>query len=360
MPELSRAQARQLMVRAQLLDADRPTDLVELVDRLTLLQLDPTAAIAPNADLVAWSRLGNGYRPTDLIEAVDDRRLFELRAFVRPMSAVAWEVPERTSYATHPRIGDWLKANDRFRRDVLAKLGDEGPLLSKEIPDTCQQPWSSSGWTHDRNVTQLLELLSARGEVAISGRRGRQRLWDLPERVYDDVEPLTAQQALQRRAERRLRASGLARAGAPPVPGESYAVGEIGVPVTVEGSDGRWQADPELLARVGEPFHGRTALLSPFDRLIHDRGRAEKLFDFSYILEMYKPAAKRRWGYFALPILHRDRLVGKLDARADRKAGVLRVNAIHQDVAFSTSIRAGVQAEITALAGWLGLDLLQA
>src|SRR6185503_8292706 len=102
-------------------------------------------------------------------------------------------------------------------------------------------------------------------------------------------------------------------------------------------------------------FEGRTALLSPFDRLVHNRVRAEELFGFEYTLEMYKPAAKRRWGYFALPILHGDRLVGKLDATADRKASVLRVNAIHEDVAFSRAIATGVRKEIDDLAGWLGL-----
>jgi uncharacterized protein YcaQ len=81
------------------------------------------------------------------------------------------------------------------------------------------------------------------------------------------------------------------------------------------------------------------------------------LFDFEYTLEMYKPAAKRRWGYFALPILHGDRLVGKVDATADRKAGVLRVHAIHEDVTFTPAITAGVRKEIDDLARWLELDL---
>src|SRR5204863_9895968 len=108
-------------------------------------------------------------------------------------------------------------------------------------------------------------------------------------------------------------------------------------------------------AALGDDFEGRTALLSPFDRLIHDRVRAQELFDFEYTLEMYKPAAQRRWGYFALPILHGDRLIGKVDAAADRKASVLRVNAIHEDVKFTRGMAKVVQAELADLASWLEL-----
>jgi len=137
---------------------------------------------------------------------------------------------------------------------------------------------------------------------------------------------------------------------------EPTDVGEAGEPAVVEGVKGEWRVDPSYL---GGDFEGRTALLSPFDRLIHDRVRAEELFDFEYALEMYKPAAKRRWGYFALPILHGDRLVGKLDATADRKAGVLRVNAIHEDLKHTGPITKAVQAELEDLAGWLGLDAIE-
>jgi uncharacterized protein YcaQ len=90
---------------------------------------------------------------------------------------------------------------------------------------------------------------------------------------------------------------------------------------------------------------------------VHDRVRAEQLFDFEYILEMYKPAGKRRWGYFALPVLHEDRLVGKLDATADGMGGALVINAIHEDVPFTDAIRAGIDAEIDDLAAWLGLTV---
>ena len=131
-------------------------------------------------------------------------------------------------------------------------------------------------------------------------------------------------------------------------------MGEAGEPAVVEGVKGTWRVDP---SQLGQPFSGRAALLSPFDRLIHDRKRTVELFEFDYQLEMYKPAAKRRWGYFALPILYGDRLVGKLDATADRKAGVLRVNAIHQDVPFNKAMTAAVDREIKDLARWLELDL---
>jgi uncharacterized protein len=119
---------------------------------------------------------------------------------------------------------------------------------------------------------------------------------------------------------------------------------------------GEWRVDP---AALGQDFDGRTALLSPFDRLVHDRVRTEELFDFEYTLEMYKPAANRRWGYFALPVLHHDRLVGKLDATADRKASVLRVNAIHEDVKFTRTMTKAIEAELEDLASWLGLGAVE-
>ena len=121
------------------------------------------------------------------------------------------------------------------------------------------------------------------------------------------------------------------------MPGEGYYVGDAGEPAEVDGVPGTWRVDPAYLD-VADDFTGRTALLSPFDRLIHDRVRAEQLWGFEYILEMYKPKDQRRWGYFALPILHHDRLVGKLDAQADRKAGTLVVNAVHEDVRFTKAI----------------------
>src|SRR5213075_1745323 len=302
MHRLTKAEARRIAVRAQLLDAPRPTDLLTVVRRLTLLQIDPTAAIAPSADLVAW-----------------------------------------------------IRDNDRFRRDILKLLRKSGPLTSRDIPDTCVVPWASTGWTNNRNVTQMLEFLMMRGEIAIAGRVGRERLWDLAERVYPaDVVVPSVDEARRVKNERRLASLGIARQKAAAMPIEPVDVGEAGEPAVVEGTKGEWRVDP---AALGDDFEGRTALLSPFDRLVYDRVRAKELFDFEYTLEMYKPAAKRRWGYFALPILHSDQLVGKVDATADRKASVLRVHAIHEDVRFSRAIAKAVRAELEDLASWLGLGL---
>jgi uncharacterized protein len=356
--KLTKAQARRIAVRAQLLDARRPKDLVEVVQQLTLLQIDPTAAIAPSADLVAWSRLGSSYQPAHLKQALEeDHTLFELDALVRPIGDLGLYLAGASEFPSYDQSRAWLRDNDSFRRDILKLLRRSGPLVSRDIPDTSVVAWASSGWTGDRNVTQMLEFLMMRGEVAIAGRVGRERVWDLAERVYPaDVDVPSVEEAEHRKNERRLASLGIARQKTRKMPMEPTHVGDAGEPAVVEGVKGEWRVDP---AALKDDFEGRTALLSPFDRLVHDRVRAEELFDFEYALEMYKPAAQRRWGYFALPILHHDRLVGKVDAKADRKASVLRVNAIHEDVKFTRAMTKAVQSELEDLAAWLGLDAVE-
>ena len=302
MHELSRADARRIAVRAQLVDARRPDGLLEMVRGLTLLQHDHTAAVAPNADLIAWSRLGSSYSPGELAAALRDRTLIELRGMIRPSEDLVLYTADMAEWPGPEPLRDWQKAtltwlaaNDECRLDILHRLGSDGPLAARDLPDTCAVPWRSTGWNNNRNVSALLDIMVRRGEV--------------------------------------------------------------GEPAVVEGVTGQWRVDPSLL---GQPFSGRTALLSPLDRLVFDRKRMADLFEFDYQLEMYKPAAKRRWGYFALPILHDDRLIGKLDATADRDIGVLRVDAVHQDAPFSPAVTAAVDQEIKDLAHWLGLDVMLA
>jgi uncharacterized protein YcaQ len=361
--ELSRTDARRIAVRAQLLDSSRPAELLDVVRHLTLLQIDPVAAIAPSAELVAWSRLGSAYPPAGLRAALGNRTLLELQAMIRPREDLALYRADMAAWGSAERANpggwrsfnrDWVRANDGCRRDILDRLAASGPVPSRDLPDTCAAPWRSTGWSNNRNVTKLLEFMVSRGEVAIAGRRGADRLWDLATRVYPDEPVVPVDEALRTRNERRLRALGIARARGPECTVEPADVGEVGEPAVVEGVKGTWRVDP---SQLGQPFSGRAALLSPFDRLIHDRKRTVELFEFDYQLEMYKPAAKRRWGYYAVPILYGDRLVGKLDALADRTAGVLQVHAIRQDVPFTEAVTAAVGHEITDLAHWLGLEL---
>ena len=263
---LTRDEARRIAIRAQLLDADRPRDLLTMIGRLTMVQLDPTAAVAPSADLVAWSRLGSAYEPAELQQALErDRTLFEHRGqavptepvvvMVRPMADLGLYLADMAEWSVGWRQQrEWLAVNDGFRQRVLDLLGTSGPLASRDIPDSAEVPWKSSGWTHDRNVTQMLESLASRGEVAVAGRQGRQRLWDVASRVYPaQMKAVPAEKALAIRDENRLRSLGVVR---------PQHVGDAGIPVEVEGTPGVWRLDPDATA---ENFEGRTALLSPFD-----------------------------------------------------------------------------------------------
>jgi uncharacterized protein len=361
--QLSRADARRLCVQAQLLDVPRPDDVLEVARHLTVLQAEPTAPLgAPSADLVLWSRLGSAYDRAELVDLVDQQVLIDHQGFFRPSEDIALFRAEMSIWPGREPLKDWqrdnaawVEANDGCRREILDLLRREGPLPTSAFPDTCEVRWPSSGWNNNKNVQMLLRLMVARGEVAAAGREGRQKLWDLAERIYPD-DPVPAPDEAQRILdERRLRALGLARAKFTVQPGEQHHVGEMGEPAVVEGVKGEWRVEPSLLDR---PFTGRAALLSPFDRLVQDRKRLDQLFEFDYLLEMYKPVEQRIWGYYALPILHGDRLVGKLDATAEPAEGVLRVDAIHEDQPFDDETRAAVGAEIEDLARWLDLEVM--
>jgi len=358
--ELSRTDARRIAVRAQLLTRQRPTELVETVRQLTMVQLEPTNAIAPSAELVLWSRLGSRFHPQDLWDALDEQRLIELHQTVRVPEDIALFRAEMAAWpgagelrGWQEEVRDWVSANNDCRREILERLRSDGPLPASELPDTCVVPWNSSGWNDNRNLRMMLDQLVQRGEVAAAGGQGRDRLWDLADRIYPDDPVPQVDEARRLLDERRLSGLGIARPSATKLPMEPVDVGDAGEPAVVDGVRGPWRVDP---AQLGQPFAGRAALLSPFDRLIADRKRMGELFEFDYVLEMYKPAAARRWGYYALPILYGDRLVGKLDARADFRAGALHVLAIHRDVPFTKAMTSAVDREITDLARCLDLE----
>jgi uncharacterized protein YcaQ len=360
---LTAQDARRVAVRAQLLDAERPTSVEQVLHRLTLLQDDPCAAVVPSAHLVLWSRLGSAYDPAELDEAIGSGRVVELHQMLRPAADIAlhragmanWPAVFDTYRDVHDSLARWVAANDDTRRDILEKLYDEGPVTSRALPDTTLVPWRSSGWNGDRNVRMLLENMVGRGEVAVAGREGRDKLWDLAERVYPDDPVPDLEDARRELDRRRLAGLGIARPAAAVVPGEPTAVGGAGEEAVVEGVRGRWRVDPAYLDDLGG-FEGRVAILSPIDRLVIDRKRMAELFAFDYQLEMFKPVAKRRWGYWAMPVLVDDRLLGKVDATAERDRGVLRVDAIHEDEPWDSPTRAAVRAEVESLSRWLDLE----
>ncbi|MBA3366160.1 MAG: winged helix-turn-helix domain-containing protein [Actinobacteria bacterium] len=316
-----------MAVRAQLLDGTA-TDVLETVRQLGFLQIDPISTVAPPQHVVLWSRLGRVYDPAELDRLLwQERKLFEWNAYIWPMEDLPLlraRMRRRLTgrYSWERRVTEWLKSNARFRRYVLCELDRRGSLLSRDLEDRSVGGWESSGWTGNRNVTQMLEILHYRGEVAIVGRSAGQRLWDLAERWYPETETLRLAEAERLIAEKRFRALG----------------------VRLEG--GKWVAHPEV---SDGPVAERATLLSPFDRLIHDRERTEALFAFRYRLEMYVPKAKREYGYYVLPLLVGDRIAGRAEPRFDRKTRRLELRG-----AWGDTSRLG--EALHELAAWLGAE----
>jgi uncharacterized protein YcaQ len=327
--EVSVEDARRIAVRAQLLDGSA-TGVLDTVRRLGFLQLDPISTVAPPQHLVLWSRLG----PFDRSELDrllwEERKLFEWNAFLWPIE----DLPllrarmQRNETAWDRRLIEFLRENAAFRRYVLRELERRGPLLSREIEDHRPSGREAHRWWGERKMGLMLGVLNARGEVAVVGRRGKQRLWDLAERWYPETEKVSPAEASQVLAERKFRALG------------------------VRLERGRLVAHPD--ANTGPVPKSRVTFLSPFDRLVHDRARAEALWGFFYRLEMYVPQAKRQYGYYVLPILRGDRVVGRIEPVHDRKSGELRVLGTW----WEDGVRPfSVTKPLRNLAGFLGAQL---
>jgi uncharacterized protein len=368
---VSRRRARQLAVMGQLLDAPRRSSIQEVVAGLGEVQMDPTSVVARTEHLVLFGRLGPRFRVAELERLLwQERQLFEYWAHIVPVSDLPLHRISMRRYPygpwkRHSYVRDWLAANEAFVRYVLAELRRRGPLRARDLENRAAEGWRTGGWNDEgQNVPMLLDILWSQGKVMIVGRDGQQRIWDLASRSLPTVPARPPAQLAAEVVERDLRTLGvgkLQRIGFlfdGDLPGRDRAIREhlrtgVMVPVEVEGLDGPLVAHRELL---DSPFRGRTVALSPFDDLISDRARTERLFDMRYRIEIYVPKAKRQWGYFVLPILRGDRLVGRIDPAFDRKENALRINALHMEHDTNATDRAAVDEAIGDLARWLGVD----
>jgi uncharacterized protein YcaQ len=333
--EVSQAEARRIAVRAQLLDGSA-RGVLDVVRRAGALQIDPISTVAPPQYLVLWSRLGT-FERAELDRLLwEERKLFEWRAFIWPMEdfpLIRAQMRRRRGTSASERYSDeFLRENAAFKRYVLRELERRGPLLSREIEDHASMRREDHVWWGARKMGLMLEILAARGEVAVAGRQNGQRLWDLAERWYPDVrEKPSWPEARRVLEERRFRRAG------------------------VRFDRGRWLAHPDV--DDGPVPAGRTTFLSPFDRLVKDRDRAEALWGFYYRLEMYVPKAKREYGYYVLPILRGDRVIGRIEPVFDRKTRVLAVKGVW----WQPDVKpVSLDRPLRELARFLGADSIEA
>lgn len=365
---ITAADARRIAVAGQRLAGPRPRDVLETVRALCEVQMDPISHVARTEHLVLFSRLGPRFRAAQLERALwRDRTLFEYTAHIVPTDDLAIYGHAmrrfREDGGGSPGYADWIARNDRFRRYLLRELKARGPLRGRDLENRAEHAWgiADSWYGSAPEVSTMLEAMWARGEVMIVGRDGGQRVWDLAARRLPPVPRLSAAVQLEH-LRRQVRARGFTQ------PSRVGRWGRIRlsdvdallqrlvregsvVPVRVEGAAGRWYADAELLA--ARPAAPRTVLLSPFDDLISDRTRTERVWGFHYRIEIYVPRAERRFGYYVLPILHGDELIGRIDAQHDRERGVLRVDRVFSEPGAPADAGPAVRGAIDELAAWL-------
>jgi uncharacterized protein len=361
-----------------------PEEIMSVAADLGSLQLDPISVVARSHLLVLWSRLG-GYDPADVEKLLwQERRLFEYWTHAAAIVCMD-DLPihsllmRRYPSERHRQQREWLAANQALRRSILRRLRADGPLPTSAFEDRAVAAWQSSGWTAGRNVDRMLDLLWTQGRILVAGRRGQQRVWDLAQRWLPAWAPTRRppeREVVRLAAQRSLRALGVATArdierhftayrypGLPTVLASLERSRRIErVRLAADGAErhGPWYVhadDLSLLERLeAGDWQPRTTLLSPFDNLLINRERTERLFDFRFRLEIYVPKAARQHGYYVLPVLHGDRLIGRVDPALDRKRGRLIVHAVHAEPDAPASAGPAVAAALQDLAAWLGAD----
>jgi uncharacterized protein YcaQ len=387
--QITRSDLRSLIIAKQSLGDCPDTSLVQLIRDLGCVQLDPISTVERSHLLVLWSRL----ETVDTAEL--DRLLWEEHSLFEYWAHAASIVPT-SDYPVHQWNMRQVQASKRWPKwfaergaaelesYVLNELRERGPLLSREIEDDTER--YQSAWWSGRYVPRMLQFLWTRGDVMIAGREGKQRRWGLTEQVLPEtvtaIDPWTDDQITHYAAQVAVKALGTAtpkqiryhytRDRYPDLKNvletlvTEGAMERVDIVENGEALPGDWVIhtdDLPLLEGIqrGEGSPSRTTLLSPFDNLICDRDRTELLWDFRFRIEIYVPKAKREYGYYVLPILHEDQLVGRIDPTFDRKTGTFHVNNVYREPSSPRNRRMlrRIRRAVENLAAFVGAERIE-
>ncbi|MBI5033842.1 MAG: YcaQ family DNA glycosylase [Chloroflexi bacterium] len=387
---LSPIQARRLAILRQRLAGERPRanagGILEVIRDLGCVQLDPISAVARSHLIVLWSRLGL-YDPTCLDTLLwQERKLFEYWAHCAsivltedyPIHNALMRNYAQGDSAFARRVRTWLEDNAELKRNVLAMIRRKGPLLSRGLIEVGgkKMGWVSTGWTSGHTTSRLLDFLWLSGTIMVAGRDGIQKKWDLAKRFLPEWTPRekwSEHQIVHHAAQKSLRALGVAtprhieqhfiRGRYPNLANvlkqfeNEQLVERVQIVENKIPWKGDWYihtADLALLDRLGQTWQPRTTLLSPFDNLICDRARTKQFFNFDFTMEIYVPKDKRKYGYYVLPILHGDQLIGRIDAASNRAESKLLINAIYAEPNAPARAASGIAKSIGGLADFVG------